>query len=672
MKQRNDAVATARRFLCQWPRILAGGLALAAVAAAAQSDIAAATAGAAAADAGRPAAAALYRVTSLGPGDIGVALNAKGQVAFTHADPFAGEPTRAWFYDGARKHEIGTLGGTFVRTRGLNDAGEVTGVGDTPAGIIRSFVWSRRHGTVDVGTLPGMLTSWEPVINNRGVVAGYADGGTRPPWARAFRWSVAGGIEDLGVLLDGDPASSYATAINDAGLIAGTAWAGGSDYHAFAWTRAGGMVDIDTLGNHHSTPVAVGAGGEVAGNLTNPPDNYGSVFWWTRQGGMRDLGAAGGQGTNIFGMSRGGRIAGVIIYPDFSNHAMTWTRAGGMRDLGTLGGHSSAAQAANDRGQVVGVALTADDRAHAFVWSEKDGMVDLNTRLARAPAGLELITAVAIADNGTIVASSNAGLLVLTPFTAGPCGHVAGPIAAADMVAQGAPLDASLGFVTDDAAARYTVAWSWGDGTAERVRGVGTHDGRGGASARHAYAAPGIYTITADVRDQAGNGATVARRVVVHAPAPGAAAGTGTVMVPATRGLGAPRPGGAARFHFVTPPPQQARSAGARGRFLFDLPGFVFASDDVRVAAQGTGVQLAGTGKLNGASGYRFTATATATAVAATAAATDRGGRDGAARFGIRIWHTDPLTGADVVDHDSLAGAGAAGRALSAGRIVLQ
>jgi hypothetical protein len=40
-------------------------------------------------------------------------------------------------------------------------------------------------------------------------------------------------------------------------------------------------------------------------------------------------------------------------------------------------------------------------------------MVDLNTRLRSAAGGLVLTGAVAIADNGTIVANANTGLVLL-------------------------------------------------------------------------------------------------------------------------------------------------------------------------------------------------------------------------------------------------------------------
>jgi hypothetical protein len=102
------------------------------------------------------------------------------------------------------------------------------------------------------------------------------------------------------------------------------------------------------------------------------------------------------------------------------------------------------------------------------------------------------------------------------------------------------------------------------------------------------------------------------------------------------------------------------QAASAQGRFMFSLPGLSFASDDVQVsAAQGSLVRLVGTGTVNGAHGYQFTATAGAS------------GTGTAGQFGVTIWHTDPKTRARVIDYDSQAGTnGSAGRPIVEGKIV--
>jgi hypothetical protein len=224
-------------------------------------------------------------------------------------------------------------------------------------------------------------------------------------------------------------------------------------------------------------------------------------------------------------------------------------------------------------------------------------------------------------------------------------------------------VDTSVSFSTEDRAAHYNVSWAWGDGTADRARAASASNGGGSAGARHSYSAPGIYTVTANVADQAGNIATVSRRVVVHAASSGIIGGAGTVVVPAATVRSAPVPGGAAHFSFVTPATGTAKAASAKSGFLFSLPGMSFASTDVRVFAAHAGhAQLVGTGTINGAGSYDFTATVAGGSADA-----------GAGRFGVKISHTDPNTSAQVVDYDSQqAASGSEGRPVVEGKIVVQ
>jgi probable HAF family extracellular repeat protein len=187
-----------------------------------------------------------------------------------------------------------------------------------------------------------------------------------------------------------------------------------------------------------------------------------------------------------------------------------------MVDLGTLGGRFSRAVAVNTKGQVVGGALTKRGVSRAFIWTAKQGLVDLNTRLRHAPPGLVLDFAMAISDNGSIVAGSNAGLMLLKP----DCGckglHTAGPIAAPAVAEVNAPFDASVSFAGADVGARHNVIWSWGDGSGDQAGNTRASNGAGEASGRHTYTRPGTYTVTATVVDLGGNSAVVSRTIVAE------------------------------------------------------------------------------------------------------------------------------------------------------------
>lgn len=365
------------------------------------------------------AAPALYRVVVLHPGTLLTslpAINSRDQVAFG-LDTAEGQ--RGFFYDGTGVHDIGTLGGPTTWVQGLNDAGQITGRSYLAPENHHAFVWSVDGGMTDLGALPGHGESHGAAINNDGVVTGtsWANGPVPP---HAFRWSAGDGMEDLGAFSTGIEGISFGHAINDAGVIGGASDQPGGRRHAFVWRRETGMVDIHTLGEGDSSAGVVGAGGEVAGTYVALAGDTVLIraFLWTADTGMQDLGTAGGSESIVTAMNDHGRIAGLINFPDERQHAMSWTRATGMVDLGTLGGALSIAFDVNNKGQVVGRSRDASGRERGFVWTAREGMIDLNTRLRKAPAGLVVGAALAISDNGAILAEASAGMVLLKPCCA--------------------------------------------------------------------------------------------------------------------------------------------------------------------------------------------------------------------------------------------------------------
>ncbi|WP_306398073.1 PKD domain-containing protein [Telluria beijingensis] len=454
----------------------------------------------------RSGAHAAYRVINLAPGTIATYphINTAGQVAFTMVN---GGRTTAFFHDGGSTTDIGSLGGGIAYANDLNEAGQVAGTAVDRYGIEHAFLWSAGRGMLGILAQPAGVRSHGWAINNRGVVTGSFGEPVRP-----FRWSLAGGLEELGIS-PAYPQPASGRVLNDAGLIAGVTTIDDEFTRVFAWTRASGVVDIDTLGSVESTAVAVGAGGEVAGNrLASWDDGGDRPFLWTRATGMQDLGIGRGATAWVNAMTPGLHIAGGIGYPDGRQRAMSWTRRGGMRELGTLGGRTSVARDVNARGQVVGFAEDRSGVMRAFAWHAATGMQDLNRLLRKAPPTLVLEQALSINDSGDIVASSNAGLVLLRQDRRRGGGHTVGPVLAPRTVEVGATLRASVSFVDGDRTGTRSVDWSWGDGSGGAARRIDERGGVGSASATHAYAVPGEYTVTATVVDRHG------RRTVVNQP----------------------------------------------------------------------------------------------------------------------------------------------------------
>lgn len=608
------------------------------------------------------AARTAYRVINLGTGDLSElpVINGKGQVSFSIQ---AGAGSRGFFYNGKATVDIGTLGGPSTNAVDVNDAGQVTGRSTLPSGLEHAFVWRSGSGMIDLGVLPGAANSAAAAINNRGVVVGISEGAPATP-PRAFRWSAADGMEDLGAFTSGLASFSSATALNDAGLIAGNSDTAALTRDAFVWTRAGGMVDISAPGSGDAFPVAVGARGQVAGGFAGPGTGFlYHAFLWTRATGMVDLGTEGGTESGVTAMSPDAHVVGVINFGTDRQHAMSWTRATGMVDLGTLGGQQSRALGVNGKGQVVGSADDASGNSRAFLWTAKQGMVDLNRRLRHAPKSLRLDAALAINDNGAIVASSNAGLVLLKPGQGREGTHALGPVEAADMVKVGASLNVSVGFADEDLVGTRGITWSWGDGSGEQAGKVSESGGAGNASASHTYAAPGIYALRATVVNAAGSSAAVSRKVIVYEPSGGVVAGSGSFVSPEGAIRTAPERAARAFFSFFVPLNMRAQVAGTRAQLHFDVPGLSLRSASLKpVALKGTEGQFEGSGTVNGAGDYKFTLSTVA------GAATGPGER---ARFGLKIWHADPATRKEVVDYDNPAARqGVAGGALVEGRIL--
>lgn len=585
-----------------------------------------------------------YRIVNLCCGRIfgTPVINARGQVAYATA--LGTTNSGAWFYDGERRHAIGNPGTPIVRPTGVNDAGQVAGMTVTPAGPVHSFIWSRWRGIADIGILPGIESVWDPAINNRGVLAGYATG---PAGDRAYGWSAASGIFDLGTLSGGTNAEAYGRAINDAGTITGSSRVS-NGLHLFAWTYGSGMVDLEPDGTGNSYPVAISANGLISGNHSYQGDSH--AFVWTRRTGLRLLGTTYAH-SQVNAMSSDGRIAGLLSSEDYAiDRAMTWTEGGGLRDLGTLGGTRSNASAANNRGQVVGGSLLAGDtRFSAFVWTARQGMVNLETRLRHAPAGLQLYYALAIADNGAIAVDSNVGLVLLKPECGRPCLHTVGPIVFPQRNMPGTPIDFSISIASDTPAATYDVIWDWGDGTTQRTTSTRTSRGQWRASARHNYSSVDTYALIVTVIDQAGRRVAVGNEVRVFAPRD--SGGAGTFMSPIKANAGRLPTAGMASFSFAAPAHEGSQRTQAAA-LRFNVGTLDFHSTSIRtVTRQTSRATFEGKGTIGGTADVRFLL---------DLSASDAGKGD-QGRIGLKIWTIDGNTGNETVVYDTglEAGAGA-------------
>ena len=105
----------------------------------------------------------------------------------------------------------------------------MVGASSGPPGT-RAFLWTRREGMQDLGTLPGGTYSRALGMNDAGDVVGTSTSEKGP---RAFRWTRRKGMHDLNAvspLGDPDTVLSEAQAINQEGDIAALSGAGEAEH----------------------------------------------------------------------------------------------------------------------------------------------------------------------------------------------------------------------------------------------------------------------------------------------------------------------------------------------------------------------------------------------------------------------------------------------------------
>lgn len=348
-------------------------------------------------------AATRYRIVPVAARAFG-RLNERNQVAFNES---LGEGRfAAKFYDGMQIRPLGTLGGASALATALNNFEQVTGASSFDAGgRVHAFRWCPAMGMTDLGVTRGGDESEGSDINNMGDVAGvvrFLDDG-RP--ARAVLWRPGERPLDLGV----NRGVTGQLFINDRGQVAGTSFDAAGRPQVFRWSRTERVVLLDDPAVFGSEARDINALGQLTGTHGNTPEGGLIPFLWTPGQEFLPL---FDRAAFPFAMNDAAMVVGVLL----DQIAFAWTREDGLTVLGFAGGGFSNAYDVNNHGVVVGQA-TNGNALHAFLWTREGGMVDLNDRVIPQSSGVELGLAFEINDQGTILAQTTDGTLVLLlPF----------------------------------------------------------------------------------------------------------------------------------------------------------------------------------------------------------------------------------------------------------------
>ncbi len=275
-----------------------------------------------------------------------------------------------------------------------NDGKTIAG---TRGGV--AFVWHEGSGFTSLNNLPGYTSGAAFGLDAAGNACGTSTGAAN---SRAVRYNTNGTVDSLGTL---GGASSIGAEMNAGGAIVGDAMNASGLWHAFYWTQAGGMIDLQP-GATESHGWDVSDFGAVTG-FTGPGGALTTdhAFRWTQAGGFVDLGVPGTfKNSHGFGINKAGQVCG-----NSQNNTGTvqgWVRysdGAGWQYLLTNAGKANTAWKLNDFGQVVGETHQDSGGLHrAAVWTDGIGIQDLNALIDPA-SGWLLRAAYDVNERGQIV-----------------------------------------------------------------------------------------------------------------------------------------------------------------------------------------------------------------------------------------------------------------------------
>jgi len=207
----------------------------------------------------------ISHLPSLAPNSTGMANDINSSNQIVGQSNTAGSETHAvlWSLNGSIM-DLGTLGGTFSSANAINPSGVVVGISSNASFVSHPFMWSANMGMMDLGLLPGTSTGNAEAINASGHVVGYCVDSAH----HAFFYN--GTMVSIGTLGGNN---SYAKAINASDMVVGQAQLANGTFHAFVWSPADGMQDLNTLSGNAS-PLIVDATsiddrGDIAGVAQN-------------------------------------------------------------------------------------------------------------------------------------------------------------------------------------------------------------------------------------------------------------------------------------------------------------------------------------------------------------------------------------------------------------------
>jgi len=263
-------------------------------------------------------------------------INSRGHVVGVSALASGEQRPFLWTPAGGMQ-DLGTFGGGFGRALSINDLDQVGGSSTLPDGSIHAFLWTAKQGLTDLVSVVGDHSEVEGINNRQQIVGGNNFGDQANQFCALtvpFLSGLRGGFQNLGELGTADPCGgAFALATNENDVVVGFAENDAFLPRAFRWTAASGIVDLGTLTDPGGFGIAraVNARGQIVGQSTaifTAPNGGGltidAALW--DDSGIHDLGTLPGDlGSRAFGINDGGQIVGLSLSLELNNRAVLWT-----------------------------------------------------------------------------------------------------------------------------------------------------------------------------------------------------------------------------------------------------------------------------------------------------------------------------------------------------------
>jgi len=330
------------------------------------------------------------------------AVNQAGQIAGVSLTNMR-SPGHAFLYSGGKMQDLGTLGGTYSQANAINNEAQVAGfAADQPD---KKGGWTNQHAFLyakgkmqDLNELVGAETlaaaGFKTLleargINDHGQIVGVGEdlqghhqaflltpsiaGSARPTIAAAIPTSAPAAYTVTTVDTP-VPQISEANAINAAGQVVGW-YANYSEAvrHAFLYDK-GKRQDLDTDQGEFSEATAINSHGQIIGNHHRPGHPQ-SAFLFAN-GQMKEIASLGGWDCAVSAVNDSGKVVGESMYnvstiravrptTSSSTHAFLYEAEGAPSDLDGRPGLGSRALAINYSGVIVGAAEFGVDTQNA-------------------------------------------------------------------------------------------------------------------------------------------------------------------------------------------------------------------------------------------------------------------------------------------------------------------